>query len=347
MKSINYEIVKMKNENKNGIYYFSFNFLIIKYIFLFLILLIFLIIFSFKNSQKNQKLESNNFNETSSDFNMDKYEINIYNKINNKNLFKCSRMWGNQREFLNGVVRKFKPKKILEIGVAEGGSSIIILNAIQDIKNSHLYSIDLSTDKMIGYCVKKLFRYLNKNWNLYTGNIPVKFIEKIGGNIDMAIIDSGHFEPGEILDFLIILPFLKEEAIVVFHDIGNQITKAGPKNTRRNWAPYIIFNIIRGKKFFPSGNKILTNDIGSIKLEKNQTTYVHDYFRALGGQWEYFPEEEHIKLIRKFIKKYYDNDCLIMFEETIKFNREFVKNNPVNIRYIYDSLSKFHFLQKK
>ena len=42
-------------------------------------------------------------------------------------------MWGNQREFLNGIVRKFKPKKILEIGVAEGGSSIVILNAIKTI----------------------------------------------------------------------------------------------------------------------------------------------------------------------------------------------------------------------
>ena len=53
-------------------------------------------------------------------------------------------MWDNQREFLNGVIRKFRPKKIVEIGSSRGGSSIIMLNAIQDIKNSHLYSIDLN-----------------------------------------------------------------------------------------------------------------------------------------------------------------------------------------------------------
>jgi len=181
-------------------------------------------------------------------------------------------MWDNQPEFLNGLIRKFKPKKILEIGVSKGGSSIIILNAIKDIKDSHLYSIDLSSKDSIGNCTRNIFKdYLNK-WSLYTGNIAAKFIEEIGGSIDMAFIDSAHLEPGEILDFLIILPFLNKGAIVCFHDIGNQITRAGQKNTRREWAPYLIFNIIKGKKYLPSGNKILTHDIGAIKLEKNQIT---------------------------------------------------------------------------
>ena len=79
-----------------------------------------------------------------------------------------------QCEFLNGVIRKFRPKKLIEIGVPEGGSSIMILNSIKDIKNSHLYSIDLSTHNMIGSCVKNYFSYLSNNWSLYTGNILQK-----------------------------------------------------------------------------------------------------------------------------------------------------------------------------
>ena len=269
---------------------------------------------------------------------LDKYENNVYNNIKEKILKnKCSQMWDNQRQFLNGVIRKFKPKKIVEIGVAQGGSSLIILNAIKDIKNSHLYSIDLDPNNKIGYCVRKLMKELVNRWSLYTGNIAAKFIEEIGNNIDMVFIDSAHFEPGEILDFLIVLPFLKEGAIVGFHDIGNQITKSGKKNSRKEWAPYIIFNIIKGKKYLPSGNKILTHDIGSIKLEKNQINYIHDYFRALGGQWQYFPKEKHIEIIRKLFNKYYDNDCLMIFEESVSFNRNFVKNNPLNNLYKYNS----------
>ena len=212
---------------------------------------------------------------------MDKYETNIYEQIREKLLNnRCSQMWANQREFLNGVIRKFKPKKIVEIGVAEGGGTSIILNAIQDIENSHLYSIDLSDSPNIGKCVTNLFpQFLNK-WTLFTGNIASKFMEQIGNNIDMVFIDSAHFEPGEILDFIIVLPFLKEGAIVGFHDIANQITHNIKQ--RNEWAPYIIFNIIRGIPYYPSGNILLKHDIGIKVLNQNQKQYYHDYFRALG-----------------------------------------------------------------
>ena len=349
----NYEMVQINNNTNNeninysqkifGNWFFSF----IKI--LYILLSIFIIKTLFKNmNQKCQKEENIQESGNSENYlDLDKYDINIYNNINNTDLNRCSRMWGNQKEFLNGVVRKFKPKKVLEIGVAEGGSSIIILNAIKDIEDAHLFSIDLSKDNMIGYCVKNIFQNLSNKWSLYTGNIPVKFMKSIGNNIDMVFIDSAHVEPGEILDFLIVLPFLKEEAIIMFHDIGNQITKCGGKHSRRSFAPYKIFNIIRGTKFYPSGNYILTKDIGAIKLDKNQFKYIHDYFRTLGGQWDYFPEEEHINMIRDFIKTYYDNDCSVMFEETVKFNRVFVKNNPVYVKAIYDSISKQNFLEKK
>ena len=41
-------------------------------------------------------------------------------------------LFDNEPYFLNGIIRKFKPKRCLEIGVSHGGSSILILNAIKD-----------------------------------------------------------------------------------------------------------------------------------------------------------------------------------------------------------------------
>ena len=241
-------------------------------------------------------------------------------------------MWSNQREFLNGVVRRFRPKKIVEIGVAEGCASSIILNAIQDLGDSHLYSIDLSDRNTIGICAKSLFPNLLSKWTLYKGNIATKFMENIGKEIDMVLIDSAHFEPGEILDFIIVLPFLKKEAVIVMHDIANQITvpkrnKKGWMRERNEWAPYIIFNSIRGKIYLPSGKNLLTHDIGAKKLDINQNQYFQDYFRVLGGQWQYFPKEEYIQEMYQYFKKYYDNTCLSIFKETVNFNREFVKKN--------------------
>ena len=122
-------------------------------------------------------------------------------------------MWANQKEFLNGIIRKFKPKKIVELWVYSGGSSIVILNAIDDFKNSKLYSIDLNSAIFVGQCVNKFFPHFMRNWKLFKGNIATEYIEKIGNNIDIAMIDTAHFEPGEILDFLIILPFLKKKQL--------------------------------------------------------------------------------------------------------------------------------------
>lgn len=47
-----------------------------------------------------------------------------------------------ERRFLNGIIRELKPEKILEVGVSAGRSSVIILNAIKDIEDAKLYSID-------------------------------------------------------------------------------------------------------------------------------------------------------------------------------------------------------------
>jgi len=279
--------------------------------------------FKFKNE--------NNF-ETNNIF------LDIYNRIKKKLLaFPCDGMHENQREFLNGVVRKFRPKKILEIGVREGCASSIILNAIQDVNDSHLYSIDLDKRNFIGKCVYKLFPNFLSKWTLYKGNIAVKYMEKIGKDIDMVFIDSAHLEPGEILDFIMVLPFLSEEAVIVMHDIANQITATrrfkGWLGKRNEWAPYIIFNSIRGKIYLPSGKNLLTHDIGAKKLYINQKIYFHDYFRVLGGQWQYFPKEKYIKEMYEYFKKYYDSDCLNIFTEAVDFNRKFVKKNPIKNIY--------------
>lgn len=238
-----YQLTNLKYISKNKIYIFL--------IFCFLHLFI-----HYYYAENNINKKNHLFKEK---IYFDQYEVFKYNNIKQKFVGnKCSEMWYNQKEFLNGIIRKFKPKKFLEIGVRYGGSAIIILNAIDDFKNSKLYSIDLDKEEYVGHCVKDLFPNLMKNWILFKGNISTEYMEKIGNNIDMALIDTAHFEPGEILDFLIILPFLNENAIIIIHDIANQITRS---KTRDEWAPYIIFNGIRGEKYLPSGKAILKQDI--------------------------------------------------------------------------------------
>jgi len=131
-----------------------------------IILFLSLLIIVSKNIIFSQKLNEIPFEQ---------YETNIFNKIKDKlNNIKCSIMWGNQREFINGIIRKRKSKKILELGVLFGSCSIIILNAIKDLKNSHLYSIDLSSNEIFGSYVKNHFPNLLKKWTLFKGDVAAK-----------------------------------------------------------------------------------------------------------------------------------------------------------------------------
>jgi len=70
---------------------------------------------------KNSTLDKSTLNNSSlikpeAKIYFDQYEVSKYNEIKDK-LIKndCAQMWDNQREFLNGLVRKFRPKKILEL----------------------------------------------------------------------------------------------------------------------------------------------------------------------------------------------------------------------------------------
>ena len=141
----------------------------------------------------------------------------ITNKMKN---YSSWQLLPNEPYFINGIIRKYKPKKCLEIGVASGGSSTVILNAIKDINNSFLISLDLNTllyqnDKFkTGYVVFQYFPELTNKWKLYTGEQPHKFLDKLHIKFDFLFLDTAHFSPGEIINIIEVLPFLEKNAIL-------------------------------------------------------------------------------------------------------------------------------------
>lgn len=150
----------------------------------------------------------NKININNKDRKESKYDINFdylnfeRNIITEKMIKKAN--WQisiNQDYFINGLIRKIRPKNCLEIGVAEGGSSILILNALKDIKNSHLVSLDLNSSscknrfQKTGNRVKKYFPELADKWSLFTGDLPNKFLDKLNMKFDFVFIDSAHESP--------------------------------------------------------------------------------------------------------------------------------------------------------
>ena len=242
---------------------------------------------------------------------------------------------GNEPYFINGIIRKFKPKKCLEIGVSSGGSSILILNAIKDIRNSFLISMDINNrfyrdpNLEVGYNVKNFPELLNK-WKLFTGKQPHHFLEKLNIKFDFLFLDTVHSTPGEIINIIEVLPFLEENAIVIIHDITLHLS------TKEKFHPsnILLFSGLVGKKIFIPNNEQGFENIGAILLGPNQYKYYKNYFLLLCSPWEYFPDEKHIKELKYFISKYYKNKIYLdLFKKAVLMNRVYLNKFKINNNY--------------
>lgn len=129
--------------------------------------------------------------------------------------------------------------------------------------------------------------------------------------------------PGEILNFIELLPFLNENAIFVLHDI--------------------LYHFYSKKKFYPSnvylypviyGDKVLLKNkngsienMGAIFLYNNQEKHYLDYFFLLLAFWEYIPKDKVINDFRIFIQNFYKKDIYLkIFDKAVMKNKISYKN---------------------
>lgn len=131
---------------------------------------------------------------------------------------------GENAMFLAGLVRRYRPKTLLEVGVSAGGSSALLLHVLDKLgMESEVVSVDLSerwnkdAAYATGWAAKKLYPE-KQNWRLYTGNFLPEIIEDLNLEFDFCFLDTVHALPGELLDYLVVLPFMSEGSIIAMHD---------------------------------------------------------------------------------------------------------------------------------
>nr|MCR5502227.1 hypothetical protein [Lachnospiraceae bacterium] len=106
--------------------------------------------------------------------------------------------------FLCGLIKEKRPKKILEIGVAWGGTTTVIMHCCDMLGIEVSFaSVDLNKacyrepDKKTGYVFDSLVDRLDKpeNHRFYLGGIYPDFAEEIGNDIDLLVLDTVHSMP--------------------------------------------------------------------------------------------------------------------------------------------------------
>jgi len=237
--------------------------------------------------------------------------------------------------FLLGLIRHFKPKNILEIGVSSGGGTGLMLQAIKDFKETRLISIDIAEkayrypDKPVGFVALKE-NINNPQWSLVTGKDPSEVIESFGKKFDFAIIDTAHIHPIETLNFLSVLPFLEDGAVVVLHDLSLYLHRSFYQDLSKfpfvSLATRYLFSSVVGNKIMVSSTDkeyisawTLPN-IGAFQVTSDTHKYIDGIFYSLAMPWAFIPENHIIDSIRNIVKKYYDKTKLELFNDAIKAN---------------------------
>lgn len=125
---------------------------------------------------------------------------------------------GDYAKVLYSLVKKYKPKKVLELGTCCGFSSIYMAKAST---KSNIYTIE--GDINVAKIAKNNIESLNCN-NIYQKvgkfqDVLTNVLKEIEV-VDFAFIDGHHDKDATIEYFNVIKPFLSNDAIVVFDDIS-------------------------------------------------------------------------------------------------------------------------------
>ncbi len=125
------------------------------------------------------------------------------------------------------LIRLLKPKVMVETGVANGGSSTFILQAMNDNGFGQLYSIDypdpgigniLPENKQTGWLVPQELRH---RWKLYLGSsmdILPGLLEELG-KIDVFMHDSDHSYDYMLKEMRMAWPYIVDGGLLLADDI--------------------------------------------------------------------------------------------------------------------------------
>lgn len=242
--------------------------------------------------------------------------------------------------FLCGLIKEFRPDTIVEAGVA-GGTTAVILQCLLELgmHECDLYSIDYSEkfyrDKnlktgFMGEQAKQLagipFRH-----HVCLGNIACNYMKQYGCNIDFLIIDTMHILPGEILDFITLLPYLKDGCIVVLHDISYGLIS----DLTQGYATSVLFSAVTAEKYlnYDKRQKGRYPNIGAFRVSDETRRNAGNLFLSLIITWSYLPDMKQLKEYRKAVREHYSEEMLEIFDNAVRMNYEsWSRNRKLSVR---------------
>jgi len=239
-----------------------------------------------------------------------------------------------EREFVADLVARDKPKNILEVGVSAGGSTVVLLDAVKERIDAHVTSVDIystwSRDDTlpIGW-LTDLEHPNSPQWTLRAGKDFSEIADSFTEKFDFLLLDTMHAHPCESLNFLTILPYLTDDAMVVLHDIG---LYSDAENTASN-ACKLLYDVVTAEKYecfdysyelaaHVMNRKIYYPNIGAFRINSDTRKYIRDVFSMLRYPWGV--QMNSLGAIRGVISQNYNDECLRLFKSAAAVNLSYL-----------------------
>ncbi len=224
--------------------------------------------------------------------------------------------------FLAGLVNFANPRTVVEIGVASGWSSAVMLKALSTLGGDRkVVGIDLSPTYYLdasiptGQAVQETVPDLAANYQLLTGKLAFDVMPDVG-TVDFAFIDGHHMHPWATLDMLSVLPFVDRGRWIAMHDL-NLCTFERHKHTNR--APFYLFYMWPDQKLHSTQQPTM---IGAVIVERAPANYLPTLLEILYTPWEVDVDPEALSRLAELISSQFGDAWSAKFSVAFDHCRE-------------------------
>ena len=234
--------------------------------------------------------------------------------------------------FFAGFVVETRPQKLVEVGVASGWGSCVLLHALRSagLDASELYGVDVE-DRFFydaayatGQCVTEVMPECAPRYRLLTGVTIGECAPQVGGGVDFAFIDAHHMHPWATLDLLAVMPFMKPGSWVALHDL-NLSRKEDQEH--RNRGPKYLFEGWDGDKAHSTQEPTMA---GAIRLSGNPSGHLPLLLDILYTPWELPVEARATEAVSAVLEGAYGPSWAAKFRRAVEIGNYHVNkmNSP-------------------
>ena len=218
-----------------------------------------------------------------------------------------------QMQFMIEEAWREQPTTIVELGVASGASAVTWALSQQhlaelsgvDRDEYHVFAYDIAercyfdASKSVGFAVDEVCPELRRNVSVCAPVTALDFARLHDPrSIDFLFIDANHRAPYPAMDLLLVMDYLSDNALVVFHDIN--LYKLCPTENARGVDD--LFAALDGEWRFSNEE---TPNIGSWRMWSDRKALRKVLGKTIArSPWDQSPTAEHFwPLMRRLPKR--------------------------------------------